>query len=127
MPMYGRVGGEVSMSRSTRPEALAVTVPPGTFRTPRVVVALCCGVVVVRVVVRRLSGSRLDVSAPIAADGGAGVEMPADLWAEVERAALAAVATNADAVAALLSGGALAQASRCTRETGRNRRRPVEP
>ena len=94
------------MKASTRPEALAVTVPAGAFRTPRVVVALRCGVVVVRVLVRRLSGARLHVSAPIAADGSAGVEMPADLWAEVERAALAMVATDADAAAALLSGGA---------------------
>lgn len=86
-------------------EVVAVKVPPGVFRTPRVVVALRCGVVVLRVMVRRLSGSRLNVSAPMAADGAAGVEMPAALWADVERAALAAVAADADAVEALLAGG----------------------
>jgi hypothetical protein len=92
------------MKISTLPQVVAVTVPPGEFRTPRVVVALRCGVVMLRVMVRRLSGSRLDVSAPTAADGAAGVEMPADLWADVERAALAAVSGDADAVEALLAG-----------------------
>ena len=95
----------MGVNNSTALEIVAVTVPPGDFRTPRVVVALRCGVVVVRVMVRRLSGSRLDVLAPMAADGAAGVEMPAALWADVERAALAAVAADADAVEALLAGG----------------------
>lgn len=95
----------MEMSISTLPEVVAVTVPAGAFRTPRVVVALRCGVVVVRVMVRRLSGSRLDVSAPMAADGASGVEMPADLWAEVERAALAAVYADGAAALALMAGG----------------------
>ncbi len=95
----------MKMTLSTVPEIVAVTVPAGDFRTPRAVVALRFGVVVVRVLVRRLSGSRLEVSLPIAADGAASVEMPADLWAGVEQAALAAVACDAGAVEALMAGG----------------------
>ena len=105
MPMCGRGGADMGVTKPILLEIVAVKVPPGEFRTPRGVVALRCGVVVVRVVVRRLSGSRLDVSAPMAADGAAGVEMPADLWAEVESAALAAVHADGAAAVALMAGG----------------------
>ena len=97
MPMCGRGGADMGVTKPILLEIVAVKVPPGEFRTPRVVV--------VRVVVRRLSGSRLDVSAPMAADGAAGVEMPADLWAEVESAALAAVHADGAAAVALMAGG----------------------
>ena len=93
------------MNDDYSPVVLAVAVPAGDFRTSRVVVALRCGLVVVRVMVRRLSGSRLDVLAPTAADGAAGVEMPPDLWADVERAALAAVHADGAAAVALMAGG----------------------
>jgi hypothetical protein len=82
------------------PEVLGVVVPPGEFRTPRAVVAVRCGDVVVRVTVRRLSRSRLDVLPPWAGDGSPGVEMPRAVWEAMEAAALAAV--QADGYAALV-------------------------
>ena len=89
----------------TAPEVLGVTVPPGAFRTPRAVVAVRCGAVVLRVTVRRLSGARMDVAPPLAADGAAGVEMPPALWEAVQGAALAAVQADEFATLAMLAAG----------------------
>jgi len=91
----------MAVTRLPRLEVLAVTVPPGDFRTPRAVLAIRCGVVVVRVTVRRLSASGFNVVAPVAADGLAGVEMPATLWEAVEAAVLAAVWVDGPAAVAL--------------------------
>ena len=90
-------GGDMKWS-----EVLGVTVPTGDFRTPRAVVAIRCGHVVVRLTVRCLSGSRMDVLAPVGADGGAGIEMPSALWEAVAAAAVAAVETDGDVLALLL-------------------------
>jgi len=87
------------------PKVLGVTVPPGAFRTPRAVVAVRCGAVVLRVTVRRLSGARMDVAPPLAADGAAGVEMLPALWEAVGDAALAAVRADGFAALALLAAG----------------------
>jgi hypothetical protein len=92
------------MKAGTLPVVVSVTIPPGEYRTPRVVAVVRCGAITLRLTVRRLSGARLDVLAPHAMDGLPGVEMAAPLWAAVQEAALEAVAIDADAVAALLSG-----------------------
>jgi hypothetical protein len=87
------------------PEVLGVVVPPGGFRTPRAVVAVRCGDLVVRVTVRRLSRSRLDVAPPWAGDGSPGVELPRPLWEAVQAAALAAIRADGYAAFAMLAKG----------------------
>lgn len=89
----------------TGPEVLGVVVPPGEFRTPRAVVAVRCGDVVVRVTVRRLSRSRLDVAPPWAGDGSPGVELSRPLWESVQAAALAAIRADGYAAFAILAKG----------------------
>ena len=93
------------MKAETVPQVISVAIPRDDYRTPRVMAVVRCGATTLRLTVRRLSGARLDVLAPHAMDGLPGVEMAAPLWAAVREAALEAVATDADAVAALLSGG----------------------
>ncbi len=105
----------MTVNRCPRPEVLGVTVPPGDFRTPRAVVAVRCGVVVVRVTVRRLSASGFNVVAPVAADGAAGVEMPAPLWTAVEGAAVAAVWADGPAAVVLMQGRQRRHATRSKR------------
>jgi hypothetical protein len=84
------------------PEVLGVVVPPGDFRTPRAVVAVRVGDVVVRLTVRRLSRSRLDVMPPWAGDGSLGVELPSPIWVAVKGAALAAVQADGYAAFAMM-------------------------
>lgn len=84
------------------PEAVAVTVPPGAFRTPRAVVAVRCGDLVLRLTVRRLRRGEWVVAPPLAADGLAGVEMPEALWTVAAQTAVAAVRADAEAALALM-------------------------
>ena len=105
----------MSLSGSTVPEVVGVTVPPGDFRTPRAVVDVRCGAIVVRVTVRRLSATGFNVVAPMAADGAAGVEMPATLWEAVEGAALAAVRADGPAAVALMQRRQKRHAARISR------------
>lgn len=86
------------------PRVVGLSIPPGTFRVPRVVVAVLVSPLVVRVTVRRLSGRRLELTPAGTVEGGMpGVSMPPPLWEAVRGAVLAAVHGDDAASAALQS------------------------
>jgi hypothetical protein len=85
---------------------LAIHPPATALRTPRVVVEVQLGpaVVVLTVARKRLRG-RLEVRMPETRDGAPGVILPAEVQAEAEAAAMAAVRANPEAWRHLLRRG----------------------
>ena len=77
---------------------LAVRLPTSVQRTPRVAVDLALGpVALVLMVARKRLRGRLDIRLPETSDGAPGVELPPELQAEAEAAAVAAVRANPEA------------------------------
>ena len=81
------------------PRALSVHVPPGGRRKPAALVRLAVGPLELVLVVSRLKRQRsgLAALAPTADGGAPAISADPEVWAEIEKAAVAAVAADAAA------------------------------
>ena len=83
------------------PEVVGIRLPVGAYRTPRAVVTVRLGKLLIDFTVARLQSKKLVVRPPIAVDGKPALAAPAGVQAGIEAAVLSAVARDPKATAAL--------------------------